>query len=56
LERARQSLLHAEADDTVTAIAERCGFSSLSVFSRDFRAAFGVSPSELLREGREFSG
>ena len=56
LERARQALLHPEPGDTVTAIAERFGFSSLSVFSRDFRAAFGVSPSELLREGREFNG
>lgn len=56
LDRARQAMLHAEPGDTVTAIAERFGFSNLSALSRDFRVAFGVSPSELLREGREFSG
>ena len=55
LEQARQALLQPDPNDTVSAIAARFGFSSLSVFSRDFRSAFGVAPSALLREGQEFS-
>jgi AraC-like DNA-binding protein len=55
LEQARLALLHPQPRDSVSAIAARLGFSSLSAFSRDFRAAFGVTPSELLREGLEFS-
>ncbi|MFM8660776.1 MAG: hypothetical protein ACKOCI_05430 [Cyanobium sp.] len=33
-------------------IARRYGFSSLAVFSRDFRGHYGVPPSQLLREGK----
>jgi AraC-like DNA-binding protein len=51
LEQARQALLHPEPDDSVGAIAARYGFSSLAVFSRDFRNHFGLRPSDLLREG-----
>ena len=52
MERIRQELLTANADQTVADIASRYGFSSLSVFSRDFRALYGLRPSDLLREGR----
>lgn len=52
LEQARSELLNPQPDDTVATIAERFGFSSLSVFSRDFSAHFGLRPSDLLREGR----
>lgn len=56
LERARQDLLHAGPEQTVATIASRYGFSSLSVFSRDFRSIYNLRPSELLREGRRPSG
>lgn len=52
LEQARQALLQPGCNDSVTTIAQRHGFSNLSVFSRDFRAAFGLRPSDLLRESR----
>jgi AraC-like DNA-binding protein len=52
LEQARQALLYPKPDDTVGSIAARYGFSSLSVFSRDFSSHFGLRPSDLLREGR----
>lgn len=52
LEQARQALLQAQPGETVAAVASRLGFSSLAVFSRDFRGHFGLRPSELLREGR----
>jgi AraC-like DNA-binding protein len=55
LEQARQDLLDPAADDSVAGIAQRYGFSSLAVFSRDFRACFGVPPSQLLREGKRHS-
>jgi len=56
LERARQALLHPKSDDSVAAVAARFGFSSLSVFSRDLQARFGLRPSDLLREGRRRHG
>jgi AraC-like DNA-binding protein len=52
LEQARQALLEPEPNETVSEIATRFGFSNLAVFSRDFHGAFGLRPSELLREGR----
>jgi AraC-like DNA-binding protein len=52
LEQARQELLNPAADDSVAGIAKRYGFSSLAVFSRDFRARYGIPPSQLLREGK----
>lgn len=55
LERVRQDLLAAEPGETIAMIAARYGFSSTSVFSRDFRASFGLRPSELLREARRFN-
>lgn len=56
LELARQALLHPQPDDTVGSIAARLGFSSLSVFSRDFHALFGLRASDLLREARRQHG
>ena len=55
LEQVRRDLLAAEPSDSVASIAARYGFSSASVFSRDFRAYFGLRPSELLREARRFN-
>ncbi len=52
LELARQSLLSPRPTDTVSAIAQRSGYTNLASFSRDFCKAFGVRPSELLRESR----
>ena len=47
LERCRHDLLDpAQRERTVTAIAARWGFTSPAHFSRVFRDAFGVSPSE----------
>lgn len=52
LEQARQDLLNPSAGDSVAGIARRYGFSSLAVFSREFRGRYGLPPSQLLREGR----
>lgn len=52
LERARQDLLAASpAHATVTAIANRWGFSSPSRFTAHYRAAFGELPRDTLRHG-----
>lgn len=55
LEQARLSLLNPQDDDSVGCVAARFGFSSVSVFSREFHRRFGSRPSDLLREGRRFS-
>ena len=55
MERIRQELLSATAEQTVAQVASRYGFSSLSVFSRDFRELYGLRPSDLLREARRSS-
>lgn len=52
LEQIRQALLHPDPQTSVSAIAARFGYSSLSALSRDVRSQFGLSPSELLRQGR----
>lgn len=52
LELARRDLLNPQPGDSVGSIASRYGFSSLSVFSRDFHTRYGLRPSDLLREGR----
>ena len=45
LTRAMELLVQADRSESVTAIATRCGYSSLSAFSRDFAKAYGMSPS-----------
>lgn len=52
LERARQDLLNAAPGESVASVAQRYSFSSLSVFSRDFRLRYGLTPSQVLREGK----
>jgi AraC-like DNA-binding protein len=49
LEVARSRLLSAEEGATVTQIALECGFSDMTVFSRNYREQFGENPSETLR-------
>lgn len=47
LEACRRDLLHREAAHrTIVAVAHRWGFTSAAHFSRVFRAAYGMSPSE----------
>jgi AraC-like DNA-binding protein len=52
LDQARRELLNPETDDSVASVSARYGFSSPCVFSRDFKARFGLRPSEVLREGK----
>ncbi len=56
LDLARQQLLNPGTSDSVATIAVRLGFRNLSAFSRDFHNAYGVRPSEVLREGRRLHG
>ncbi|CAM5451158.1 Transcriptional activator NphR [Streptomyces alboniger] len=52
LEEARRELARPGRDDiTVSAVARRWGFASATHFSRSFRAAYGMSPSDW-RDGR----
>ncbi|MFZ5673963.1 MAG: helix-turn-helix domain-containing protein [Pseudomonadota bacterium] len=55
LSRARDMLTHAAADETITAIAERCGFQDLSSFSRMFKERFAMRPQQLRDELRAAS-
>jgi AraC-like DNA-binding protein len=51
LERARRDLVDRTlSGETIFAIASRWGFVSKSHFSRSFRSAYGLSPSELRRD------
>ena len=52
LSAARARLLDPSPRDTVSQVAADCGYQHLSQFSRDFQLAYGIRPSELLREGR----
>jgi AraC-like DNA-binding protein len=45
----RRALLGAGADERVSSIAARFGFTNLGRFAGEFRALFGTSPSQLLR-------
>lgn len=56
LEQAQQALLNPHPEDNVTSVARRFGFNSLTVFSRDFAKAYGMNPSEALRQGRRRNG
>jgi AraC-like DNA-binding protein len=49
LQRARESLLEAEPEGSVTAIAASSGFAHLGRFSIEYRRRFGESPSETLK-------
>ncbi|ABD07686.1 transcriptional regulator, AraC family [Rhodopseudomonas palustris HaA2] len=51
LARARQ-LLESRAASTVVGVALRCGFANPSRFAKDYREAFGESPTETLRRRR----
>jgi AraC-like DNA-binding protein len=53
LDQAYQQLQHAEASDSVSRIALRCGYHSVSLFSLDFQQRFHIKPSHLLRQGRQ---
>jgi AraC-like DNA-binding protein len=50
LERARRWLQQPQPGETVTRIAQACGYRSMNLFSIDFQQRFHVKPSELLRE------
>lgn len=50
LERARQDLIQASPDATVTAIACRWGFYQFGRFAAQYRAMFGELPSETIRK------
>lgn len=52
LESAFEQLQHPQPAQTVTAVAQSCGYISLSCFSRDFSSRFQISPSVLLRQAR----
>ena len=49
LSHARRMLQDMEAPPSVTEVSLACGFPDVSRFSKDFKRAFGVSPSALLR-------
>jgi transcriptional regulator GlxA family with amidase domain len=53
LDLAYQCLQQAETRDSVTSIALRCGYRSISLFSIDFQQRFHIKPSHLLRQGRQ---
>lgn len=53
LELAMEKLQNAPGDATVSRIARDCGYRHLASFSSDFRRAFGVAPSVVLRRSRQ---
>lgn len=52
LDMARSRLLAAAPGDTVSSIAQACGYHAMGLFSIDFQQRFHVKPSVLLREAR----
>jgi AraC-like DNA-binding protein len=52
-ERVRESLLRAEAEESVTEIAVCWGFTHMGRFSVEYKKRFGESPSETLRKRRQ---
>lgn len=49
LKSAREALLHASQDDTVTSIAMACGFAHVGRFAEAYRERYGERPSDTLR-------
>jgi AraC-like DNA-binding protein len=56
LELALEQLSRADAGDSVSSIARRCGYLSLTSFSRDFSRVYGRKPSEILRASQQRPG
>jgi AraC-like DNA-binding protein len=54
-QRVRQALMAAQPGESVTTIAMNCGFAHMGRFSVEYRARFGESPSETLRQRRWYS-
>ena len=52
LARARQEMLYAAPEDTVTGVALSNGFSQLGRFAADYRKAFGELPSTTMQRAR----
>jgi AraC-like DNA-binding protein len=52
LDQAYKRLLGGDANDSVTSIANACGYRSVSLFSIEFQKRFHVKPSVLLRENQ----
>ena len=52
LDLAQQRLLSAQPGDTVSRIAQACGYRSPSLFSIEFQQRFHIKPSLLLRRSR----
>ena len=52
LDLARRLLLAAAPGESVSSIAQACGYHGMGLFSIDFQQRFHVKPSMLLREGR----
>jgi AraC-like DNA-binding protein len=52
LDLARSRLLAPSPGDTVSSIAQACGYHAMGLFSIDFQQRFHVKPSVLLREAR----
>jgi AraC-like DNA-binding protein len=55
IERARQALVHADPDASVTDIATQWGFTHLGRFAVEYRKRFSEKPSETLRQRRPAS-
>jgi AraC-like DNA-binding protein len=53
LESAFAQLQNPQPGQSVTAVAQSCGYINLSCFSRDFSSRFQISPSVLLRQSRQ---
>lgn len=54
LEKAATLLVYNQTD-SISSISEKCGFSDISVFSRNFKSQFGISASRYRREKTEKS-
>lgn len=52
LDRAMARLQQPEPGDSISRVAERCGYTNLAAFSRDFVAQHNRRPSEVLRSSR----